>query len=287
MRYRYLRFPEGKTKTVTFSYDDACQTDVRLCKILKKYGCKGTFNINSYWLGKDESGYNLTAEQLRTVILAGGHEVAVHGAQHVAPGNARTIDALVDALQCRKDLEQMTGRIIRGMAYPDSGITVLNNGASYPHIKSYLTDLDIAYARSLGADNDRFRLPEDWHNWIPTAHHDNPNILQWAQRFVDMDINRFYAPDRYPRLFYIWGHTYEFDKKNNWDHIEALCRVFSTCSDVWFATNMEIYEYVKAYESLQFSVDNTMVYNPTNQKVWLDSDGKVYAIEPGETVQMA
>ena len=284
MRYRYLRFPGGKTKAVTFSYDDGLQTDVRLCKLLEKYGCKGTFNINSRWLANDESGYNITKEQLHTVILNGGHEVAVHGAQHVAPGNARTIDALVDALECRRELEKMTGRIIRGMAYPDSGITVMNNGASYPRIKHYLTDLDIDYSRSLAADNDRFRLPEDWHNWIPTAHHDNPNILDWAKRFVQMDINSFYAPDRYPRLFYIWGHTYEFERRNTWEHIEELCRMFSACPDVWFATNMEICQYVKAYEALQFNVDNTLAYNPTNQTVWLDSDGKVFEIAPGATV---
>ena len=32
MRYRFLRFPEGKFKAVTFSYDDGLHADIRLAK---------------------------------------------------------------------------------------------------------------------------------------------------------------------------------------------------------------------------------------------------------------
>ena len=47
------------------------------------------------------------------------------------------------------------------MAYPDSGITKFFSGASYPSVKNYLTELDIAYSRTLGGDNNSFKLPED------------------------------------------------------------------------------------------------------------------------------
>jgi len=33
--------------------------------------------------------------------------------------------------------------------------------------------------------------------------------------------------------------------------------------DFWYATNMEIYEYVQAYKSLVYSADGKIVYNPT------------------------
>ena len=46
MRYRFLRFPEGKAKAVTFSYDDGCPEDIRLAEILSEYGLKCTFNLN-------------------------------------------------------------------------------------------------------------------------------------------------------------------------------------------------------------------------------------------------
>ena len=45
MRYRFLRFPGGKTKSVTYSYDDGCRQDIKVAEILKRYGIRGTFNI--------------------------------------------------------------------------------------------------------------------------------------------------------------------------------------------------------------------------------------------------
>ena len=42
-----LRYPGGRCKALTLSYDDGVQTDVRLIEIMKKNGLKGTFNLNS------------------------------------------------------------------------------------------------------------------------------------------------------------------------------------------------------------------------------------------------
>ena len=64
MRYRFLRFPEGKPKAVTLSYDDGIRADKRFSDIITKYGMKCTFNINS---GAMNSGNpnKLTADELR------------------------------------------------------------------------------------------------------------------------------------------------------------------------------------------------------------------------------
>ena len=43
----YMRFPQGKPKTLTFSYDDGVDQDKRLIKILDSHKMKGTFNLNS------------------------------------------------------------------------------------------------------------------------------------------------------------------------------------------------------------------------------------------------
>lgn len=286
MRYRFMRFPEGKTKAVTLSYDDGLSTDLKLCEVLNQHGMKCTLNINSRWLADEDNCRNISKTKLTDFVLATGHEVAVHGAQHVAPGKARVIDALKDALECRHELEKLTGRIIRGMAYPDSGITVYCNGATYLGVKQYLMELDIVYARSLAADNNRFLMPTDWHNWIPTAHHKNQQVMEWAKQFASIDVNSLYEPDRYPRLFYLWGHTYEFENDNNWSLLEDLCETLGHKDDTWYATNMEIYEYTAAYDSLVFSVDNTIIHNPSNQTVWFDSDKKLHVIHPGQTIRI-
>lgn len=283
MQYSYLRFPEGKFKAATFSYDDGNVCDLRLADVFTSYGLKCTFNLN-----RSSVTTRLTPDQVREHILSKGHEVAVHGNFHRAPGGVRAIEGIRDVLDCRLLLEQNFDTIIKGMAYPDYGITKFHNGASYSDIKSYLKQLDISYSRSLGGDNDSFLLPSDWHNWIPTAHHDNPKILEYLDKFLNTAIlETTYLSQWFPRLFYVWGHAYEFDKKDNWDHIENICSKLSQKRDeIWFATNIEIYNYVKAYESLVYSADGSIVYNPTLYEIWFTADKTLYSIKSGETLRL-
>ena len=215
------------------------------------------------------------------------HELATHGALHIAPGKATPVDMIRDTLDCRRSLERITGKIIRGMAYPDSGITQMGNWGSYEQIKNYLIELDIAYARTVGGDNNSFMLPQDFYAWMPTAHHNNPNIMEYIEQFLNLDISpKAYHARRVPRLFYIWGHSYEFDRHNNWQHIEEICQKFANNDELWFATNIEIYDYVQAYKSLRYSADGHMIYNPTLLTIWIDVDGKLYCIKSGETIKI-
>ena len=219
MRSVFMRYPGGKAKAVTFSYDDGVPQDQRLAALFDKYGMKATFNFNCECNRK----FNFTKEQIKELFLSKGHEIAVHGAFHRANGNLRPIEGIRDVLDCRLELEAKCDQIIRGMAYPDTGITQMGNFGSYAQIKNYLTELDIAYARTLGGDNNSFLVPQDFHAWMPTAHHDNPNIMKYIDEFLNLDISpAAYHAKRIPRLFYIWGHSYEFDRNDNWAHMEAI-----------------------------------------------------------------
>lgn len=285
-RYCFLRYPGGKYKAVTWSYDDGVRFDIPMARMLEKYGMKCTFNLNSGYITEDRKNTKLMADEIRKELLEHGHEVAVHGKFHKAPGLCSPTAIAADVLDCRRELEQMLGIIIRGSAYPDSGITNFQSDADYAKVKQILEDLGIVYARTLGGDNNSFKLPRDWHAWMPTAKHTNPNIFDWIQEFVELDLDGKYCATRYPRLFYIWGHSYEFNNDNNWDHLENICGALGNREDIWYATNMEIYEYVTAYRQLVFSADGSLVYNPTLLKIWFDVDGKVLVIEPGQTVRI-
>mgnify|MGYP003296576899 CR=1 FL=1 len=156
MRYQFLRFPEGRAKALTFSYDDGCREDLRTADLFTKYGLKGTFNLNG-----DRFRTTLSKEEVEDHILSKGHEIAVHGEFHRANGTQRPIEGIQEVVNCRINLENKYNRIIRGMAYPDTGVTRFRPGVKYEDIKQYLTSLDIAYSRTLGADNDKFLLPND------------------------------------------------------------------------------------------------------------------------------
>lgn len=285
MRYQFLRFPEGKSKAVTFSYDDGVRQDLRFSDVLEKYQIKATFNLNSEKL---RGSKGLQKDEIIEYILNRGHEIAVHGSNHRAEGTLRPIEGIQDVLDCRLELEDRFGLIIRGMAYPDSGITYFTNGAEYDNVKNYLQELDIVYSRTLGGDNNSFELPQDWHAWMPTAHHNNSNIFDYIEQFVKIDLSEpaAYGARRQPRLFYLWGHSYEFDRDNNWEHLEGICEKLSGKEDTWYATNMQIYDYITAYHSLIYSADGTRVYNPTLQTIWFDVDRVLYSVEPGETIKI-
>jgi len=286
MRYRFLRFPNGKPKAATFSYDDGCRADIRLSKMLSDYGLKGTFNLNSAWLGKSETEWHLTVDEIKEHIISRGHEIATHGAEHKANGIIRPIEGILDVANCRLGLEKDFDIIVRGMAYPDIGIRLFHNETKYEDIKEYLKALDIAYARTLGDKNESFDLPEDWYRWLPTAHHDHPDVLDMLDKFVNYKLTDVYLAKRVPKLFYLWGHSYEFDSNNNWDRIETICQKISGKDDIWYATNIEIYDYVQAYNSLVFSADGSKIYNPTVKQIWFEIDDVPYTIKPNETIKI-
>ena len=278
-----MRYPDGKAKAVTFSYDDGVPQDKPLAALFDKYGLKCTFNFNNECIRKD----SFTKEQIQEYFLSKGHEIAVHGARHRANGNIRPIEGIRDVLDCRLELEAKCGRIIRGMAYPDTGITLFGNFGSYDKVKQYLTELDIVYARTLGGGNNLFMLPNDFHAWMPTAHHKDRKIMELIDEFLNFDISvDTYHARRIPRLLYIWGHSYEFDRDNNWDHMEEICEKLAYNDEIWYATNIEIYDYVQAYKSLVYSADGCLVYNPTLITLYMDVDGRLVTLNSGETTRI-
>jgi len=283
MKYNFLRFPEGKTKSVTLSYDDGCKDDIRFVETINQYGLKCTFNL----VGKKiEKELPLSKAFIQKNFLSKGHEIAIHGYNHRAQNKIRSIEGIRDIIDCRIALENAFSIIVRGMAFPDNAVNRFKEPDAYKKIKAYLGDLEIAYVRSAAGDNDKFNLPEDWHNWIPTAHHDNPQIMEYIEKFLDLNVSEQYIASRTPRLFYMWGHSFEFENKQNWDHLEKICQKLGGKDDVWYATNIEIYDYVQAYNSLRYSADGTIVYNPTLFDIWFDVDGTLYRIQSGKTIRL-
>ena len=103
MRYQFLRFPGGKGKAVTFSYDDGVSQDMRLSDVLEKYQIKATFNLNAENL---RGSKGLNKDDIKEYILNRGHEIAVHGSNHRAEGTMRPIEGIQDVLNCRLELEE-------------------------------------------------------------------------------------------------------------------------------------------------------------------------------------
>ena len=274
----FMRFKDGKQKALTLSYDDNVRTNVRFCEILDRYGLKCTFNINSGLFRNDddtsESRIFKRSEGIEFFkkCLENGHEVAVHGQTHPWLESLPTSMATMQVLNDRIELEKMFGRIIRGMAYPQ--------GTYSDEVVSCLRACGIAYSRNV-AQTERFDIPKDWLRLPSTCQHTNPRLMELAEKFVTKK-----KPQ--PQLFYLWGHSYEFDDDNNWYVIEDFAEYMGGRDDIWYATNIEIYEYIEDYKRLVFSADGQTVYNPTNRTLYFNNNYKVesavVSVAPGETV---
>ena len=158
------------------------------------------------------------------------------------------------------------------MAYP--------NGSVSDDVVETLRLCGIAYARTV-VSTEKFALPEDWLRLPATCHHNSPRLMELAKKFVEKDISPYHPP----QMFYLWGHTYEFDDNDNWNVIEEFCEYMSGKEDeIWYATNIEIYEYVEAYNRLRWTVDMSRVYNPTDHTLWFTYAKKLAVLRPGETL---
>ena len=272
----YTCFPEGKAKALTMSYDDGKLQDERLVAIFNQYGIKGTFNINYELMKKEEEeGKKPQYPRLpmdRIKELYKGHEVATHTMTHPTIERCPLVEVAQEILEDRKNLERLTGGLVRGHAYP--------NGSYSEEIKQLFRQLGIAYGRVVESVPN-YALPKDPMEWHPTCHHTDPELMKKAEFFAN------FQKRQYLKLMYVWGHSYEFDDKDNWDVIEKFCEYMGGREDIWYATNIEIIDYMEAAKNLKFSADNESVYNPSAQSVWLQvDDKKIVEVKGGQFVDL-
>ncbi len=278
MRYTYMRFPNFRQKALTLSYDDATVYDKRLIEIMTKNGLKGTFNINSALLS-DDGEVKLTRRQAYELYTSSQNEVALHGEKHIPLTASDSAVAVNEILQDRLALEELFGDIISGMAYAfgdydDTVVEILKN-------------CGVEYARTT-ISTEKFDIPTDWMRMPATCHHKNPRLMELAKKFIGENhpINKRRYWDVQPKLFYLWGHSHEFNNDDNWHIIEEFAQYVGNRDDVWYATNMEIYRYVKAFDSLKFSVDGELVSNPSSIDVYLNCRGEEVIAGAGKTVRI-
>lgn len=225
----------GKKKAVTFSFDDGVLQDLRAIEILDKYGLKATFNLNSGKFGT-KYPYETNGRRVERTIIEPqdvektyrNHEVAVHTSGHFnlteLPDSCVTWQVEED----RKALERLTGKEIRCMAYPCGGV---NNDARTARVIRNTTK--IRFARTIMSTYS-FDLQSDLLRYNPTLHFLDARAVELAQEFLAMQTET-------PKVFYIWGHTYELDGSvNGWERFETLCGLLAKKEDIYYGTNSEV-----------------------------------------------
>lgn len=228
----------GKLKAITFSYDDAVTQDIRMIVLMDKYGLKGTFNLNSEYLGLQSEGgmvfdnfvyrHKVKPEDVKEVYK--NHEVAVHTLTHPRlPEIEDEAEIIRQVEQDRLNLEKYSGGEVIGMAYPCGGV---NNDDRVAEIIRKNTG--VKYSRTITSTYS-FDLQDNLLRFNPTVHHiETEKVFELAEKFLALETDK-------PQLFYIWGHTYEFDGLDNWDEVEKLLKMLSGHDDIYYGTNREVF----------------------------------------------
>ena len=228
----------GKMKALTFSYDDGVDQDVRLIEMFNKYGLKATFNLNSDLLGRREDTLNLCGKivnhhkvfssDVRSIYE--GHEVAVHTLTHpLLPGIADDGEIIRQVEEDRLKLSELCGYEVVGMAYPCGGQNHDDRVA-----KLIQENTGVKYCRTI-ISNFSFDVQSDPYKFKPTVYHHGEfdKMIELGQKFLELETDT-------PQIFYVWGHSYEFDFAENWDRFEEFCKMMSGRDDIFYGTNKEV-----------------------------------------------
>ncbi len=216
-------------KAVTFSYDDGNEQDIRLIELFNQYGIKATFNLNTgldahsgTWKYKDIWVTRLSLTEVPH--LYDGHEIAVHGSRHLNLTEL-TREAIHkelgdDALTIR----ELFGTEPVGMAYAYG----VYNRTVLEEVKA----VGLQYARTVKSSHS-FEIQGNLLEFRPTCHHDDEQLFALAKQFLE-------EPAEIPRIFYVWGHSYEFDGNHNWNRMERLCEMLAGKQDIFYGTNAQV-----------------------------------------------
>lgn len=269
-------YPNKKTKAVTMSFDDGRNFDRDLIKIFNKYNVKGTFHLISNRL--DTDGY-ITSGELKS--LYEGHEISLHTHTHPTIAYMPQTQVNYEISENKRILENLIEKEICGMSYP--------MGSFGNNVLECMRVLGVLYGRTTKSTGN-FLLPADFMLWNPTIHYSRgtkkwSKDVTFSRNILDEKLGEFIEYPEWTNdlpLMQIWGHSYELEDNDDWDIMENFCKKVSRQQNIWFATNIEVVDYVHALKSLRFSYDCNIVYNPSAIDVYIGVNGEPVMIKAKE-----
>ena len=223
----------GKKKAITFSYDDGVTQDEKLISLFNKYGLKCTFNLNSGALGQPgellREGVHVRHDKIapdRIRSVYEGHEVATHAVTHPDLTRLSEEEIIREIEDDRIRLSELVGYDVVGHAYPF--------GTCDRRVADILDKYTgVKYARTVTSTHN-FDIQTDLHLFNPTVYHhrEMDDMFRLGEEFLSLKTDE-------PKLFYIWGHAYEFDIHDDWKRFEEFLEMISKRDDIFYGTNKE------------------------------------------------
>ncbi len=223
-------------KILTFSYDDGVTQDIRLIDLFNKYGMKATFNLNSGRFGihkdivredKTVSHNKVNAADVRHIYE--GHEVAAHTIDHPClPKIEDDFEIIRQVEDDRLRLSELCGYEVVGFAYCGGGV-IYDNRVS----KIIRENTGIKYART-PVSSHNFDVQDALYEFKPSVYHHREwdKLFSLGEEFLSLKTDE-------KKIFYVWGHSYEFDIHDTWGRFEEFLSMMSAKEDILYLTNKE------------------------------------------------
>lgn len=209
-------------KYFTLSFDDGLEQDKTTLEMMRKYGIKGTFNLNSGQFGqkayikyKGKYGMGVSDVAKRSIFwkyaesnrvpedeikqVYEGMELATHGVRHVDLSKLAPDEIVSELTDDKTALQKYTDIPVVGHAFPF--------GKTSENVEKTLKDHGFLYARGVMSEKAKrdFAFPDNPLNFKPTCWHIEDDIEKLVDQFIAAE------PGNGDMLFYMWGHGYEFD----------------------------------------------------------------------------
>ncbi len=281
VRFTYPGFLE---KAITFSFDDLDYArDPKLIKMFNDAGIKGTFNLMTARIA--EYG----KENVQKVYS--GHEVISHSYSHprmylTQPEKINgtlytpmTLDEVKqDIYQGHEDIKTLTGEYGLGFVWPYQDP---KKRSDYNEIMDYIKELGIKYVRPTEATYN-FELPTDWYHWETTCHHNAMGY--YLDEFLKLDTGGEM------KLFSVWGHCYELDPEYtanvHWKEMQEMTEKIGQRTDLWKATNGEVYSYIEAMRGAAVDKDGNTIANSSDETLYVLVNGTKVVIPAHTTFRL-
>jgi peptidoglycan-N-acetylglucosamine deacetylase len=231
------------TVIVTTSWDDGHKLDLKLARLLKKYGITATFYISP----KDREFVSDDLLDIKEIKdLSNEFEIGAHTMTHPLLTHINSDNARQEIVDSKAWLEKFTGKKVQCFCYPAGAYTA-------EHV-NIIKNTGFIYARTVR----RFLLKKP-HNYYEadTAIH---AYRHWSDmirifRFAGFNLFNFWryltnwdslAKAMFDQIiesggvFHLWGHSWEIDSKGDWARLETVLAYISGRSDVQYITNGEL-----------------------------------------------
>lgn len=197
------------------SFDDAAIQDLKVANLVTKFGIDTIFYwpVNPQYCNEPNGRTSLSLEQMD--MLAKDFEIGSHTINHPLLTRIPLTEARVEIINSRTMLQERFGQDINSFCYP--------RGYSNPDIQEAVVEAGYSSARSTivgylhETENPYFQQ---------TAVHVAGERKEYAGLdWFDYGMKLLEIARKVPdSVFHIWGHSWEIDKKQQWEKFEKFLK---------------------------------------------------------------